>query len=81
MSTTAAEEEPVPKSHPHVARRGRRRPLPPELHQVNLNAAGVDVGAVSHYVAVPAGRDPAGQTVRQFGAFTADLAAHRDVPH
>jgi transposase len=45
------------------------------LRTVNLNAAGVDVGADRHYVAVPEGRDPDGHTVRSFGAFTADLHA------
>lgn len=40
----------------------------PRLH---LNAAGIDVGSASHYVAVPAGRD--GKPVREFGSFTADL--------
>jgi hypothetical protein len=52
--------------------------LPPELRRVNLNAAGVDIGAESHYVAVPEGRDPDGRDVRTFGAFTADLAALAD---
>ena len=42
-----------------------------ELSQLNLNAAGIDVGATSHYVAVPA--DRAEQPVREFEAFTADL--------
>ena len=41
------------------------------LSQLNLNAAGIDVGATSHYVAVPA--DRADQPVREFEAFTADL--------
>jgi probable F420-dependent oxidoreductase len=45
--------------------------LPPELQQVNLSAAGIDVGSESHFVAVPFGRDE--QTVREFGAFTAEL--------
>jgi hypothetical protein len=31
------------------------------------------VGAASHHVAVPPGRDPEGCDVRAFGAFTADL--------
>ena len=44
---------------------------PERLSQLNLNAAGVDVGATSHYVAVPA--DRAEQPVREFEAFTADL--------
>ncbi len=45
--------------------------LPPSLQRINLNAAGVDVGAESHYVAVPEDRDD--QPVREFAAFTADL--------
>jgi transposase len=38
---------------------------------VNLNAAGVDVGASSYFVAVPEGRDPV--AVREFGVFTRDM--------
>jgi transposase len=68
----------MPRSGPPPHRRGRGAGLPPELRQVNLNAAGVDVGAGSHYVAVPAGRDPEGRDVREFGAFTADLHALAD---
>jgi transposase len=48
------------------------------LEHVNLDAAGIDVGATSHFVAVPVDRDPAGRTVREFGAFTADLYALAD---
>ena len=44
---------------------------PAGLSQLNLNAAGIDVGATSHYVAVPA--DRAEQPVQEFEAFTADL--------
>ena len=44
---------------------------PAGLPQLNLNAAGIDVGATSHYVAVPA--DRAEPPVREFEAFTADL--------
>jgi len=43
------------------------------LEQLNLNAAGIDIGAEFHYVAVPNGRDPEGQDVRHFSTFTADL--------
>ena len=51
-----------------LSRDGRRRtPLPPELRRVNVNAAGIDIGAGHHYVAVPEGRDPQGRAVRQFG--------------
>ena len=38
---------------------------------MNANAAGIDVGAASHFVAVPADRDE--QPVREFAAFTGDL--------
>jgi transposase len=41
--------------------------LPP----LNINAAGLDIGATEIYVCVPGGRDP--QPVRRFGTFTADL--------
>lgn len=51
-------------------RRGSTR-LPPALSTVHLDAAGIDIGAESHYVAVPADRDE--QPVREFGAFTEDL--------
>ncbi len=40
------------------------------------NAAGIDVGAARHYVAVPA--DAAADGVREFGAMTADLHAMAD---
>ena len=43
-----------------------------ELHP---NAAGIDVGSASHYVAVPHDRDP--RPVRTFGAFTEELFANR----
>lgn len=38
---------------------------------MNPNAAGIDIGSRSHYVAVPEGRDT--QTVRKFGCFTIDI--------
>jgi transposase len=59
--------------------RRRSRPrasLPPQLQQVNLNAAGIDVGSEFHFVAVPPERDA--QPVRKFGAFTADLETLAD---
>ena len=49
----------------------KSRANPEGLSQLNLNAAGIDVGATSHFVAVPA--DRAEQPVREFEAFTADL--------
>ena len=38
---------------------------------IHPNAAGIDVGAKEHVVAVPADRDP--EPVRSFKAFTPDL--------
>ena len=43
------------------------------LERIELNAAGIDVGATEIYVAVPPDRDP--QPVRRFATFTADLRA------
>lgn len=44
---------------------------PTGLTPLNPNAAGIDIGAESHFVAVPPGRDQ--RSVREFGAFTSDL--------
>src|SRR5437773_626845 len=43
----------------------------PGLTVVHGNAAGVDVGSRSHFVAVPPGRDQ--QPIREFGSWTAGL--------
>ena len=65
MNASKGSENPAEKKL-----RGTHR-LPAELSQVNLNAVGIDVGAGSHFVAVPA--DRVEQQVREFEAFTADL--------
>ena len=52
-------------------KRARKPQLPEELSRVNLNTAGIDVGASSHFVAVPADRSE--PQVREFAAYTADL--------
>ena len=54
-----------------VMSRGKSGAEPAGLSQLNLNAAGIDVGASSHFVAVPADRTE--QPVQEFEAFTADL--------
>lgn len=41
--------------------------------EINPHAAGIDIGASLHAVAVPPGSDPEGRDVREFGAFTIDL--------
>ena len=53
-------------------------PLPPQLKRVNLDAAGIDIGAAEHWAAVPPGRNTEGQEVRRFGAFTGELCALAD---
>ena len=65
MTTNHGSVRPVAKATPEQDR------LPAGLSQVNLNAAGIDVGAASHFVAVSA--DRAEPPVREFAAFTADL--------
>src|SRR5688500_2587095 len=60
----------VKKQHERPQRRGQgKRGMP----LMNAHAAGIDVGANHHYVAVPPDRDE--QPVRRFGAFTEDLHA------
>ncbi len=59
-----------------MSRRAPRPPrraaaLPANLPPLNLNAAAIDIGATSHFVAVPPGRDTV--TVREFATFTPDL--------
>ncbi len=51
-------------------RRAKLR-LTKHLEQVNLYAAGIDIGSREHYVAVPEGLDD--EPVRSFGCFTTDL--------
>jgi transposase len=43
----------------------------PGLEVVHADAGGIDVGNESHFVAVPAGRDP--HPVQEFGSWTAEL--------
>ena len=52
-------------------KRRARRVRTAQFEQLNLNAAGIDVGAEAHWVAVLRDRDE--QPVQQFGTFTADL--------
>lgn len=60
-----------------MPRRSLRRPvLPPQLKHVHLHAAGIDIGSEFHFVAVPPDREE--ESVRKFGAFTADLEALAD---
>ena len=47
-----------------------------DLVRLNEHAAGIDIGAERHYVAVPPGATA--QPVREFGVFTTDLYAIAD---
>ncbi|MFB2772021.1 IS110 family transposase [Pelatocladus sp. BLCC-F211] len=49
------------------------------LPLININAAGIDIGADRHWVSVPIGRDS--ENVRSFACFTADLYAMADWLH
>ena len=64
-----------------MAQRNRRLSLKPGTSRAALtithpNAAGIDIGSASHFVAVPPDRDD--EPVRQFPSFTADLNALAD---
>ena len=60
-----------------TARKSRSRHHAPRTSRKHHpDAAGVDIGGSSHYVAVPTDRDA--QPVRSFGAFTEDLFALAD---
>jgi transposase len=61
-----------PGESQHRKRRSSQAHAAP-FKQINFNAAGIDVGAECHWVAVPPDRDE--RPVQCFGAFTADLYA------
>ena len=61
---------PRKSSNKAKSQRRRERAL---LQKVHLNAAGIDIGANAHWVAVPEDRDAS--PVRSFGVFTRDLVA------
>ena len=81
----AKPKEPVPKAtgqstqpHWHQMNRKQRRDMERKIQNADLSlqlvhpdAAGVDIGNKSHYVAVPPDRD--NQSVRHFGCTTAEL--------
>lgn len=52
---------------------GKRKSLPRGLQQINLHAAGADLGSEKHVVAVGLGVDPDGNDVREFSACSDDL--------
>lgn len=62
------------KPRRRAAKRARREQK--ILERIHLNAAGIDIGSESHWVAVPDDRDE--QPVREFSSFTHDLLALAD---
>ena len=71
------------KGHWHEMNRKQRREMMRKmlsedisLEVVHPDAAGIDIGNESHYVAVPPSRDS--QPVRRFGCTTAELKAMAD---
>lgn len=64
-----------PDTRPEILPEPTAGALPPGFEHVHLNAAGIDIGARRHFVAVPADRDA--QAVQCFESFTPDL--HRMV--
>ena len=63
---TSSEPSPASKAKPI-----RKRAKAASLSLAYPNACGIDIGATSHFVAVPADRDA--EPVQEFPAFTADL--------
>ena len=59
------------RQNPGRRQRPGKRRLPKSMEQINLNAAGIDIGSQEHYVAVPDDRDE--EPVRSFGCLTPDL--------
>ena len=55
------------------SRQARRKKLEHELDTVNLDAAGIDIGAESIVAAVPKGRTPEGEHVCTFQSFVCSL--------
>ncbi len=59
----------IEKRHKHTSKKAVS--LPKHLEHINRWAAGIDIGATSHFVAIPEGREEV--TVREFKSFTPDL--------
>jgi transposase len=56
---------------PNKPAKKRASKFPKHLQHLNYQAAGIEVGSRSHFVAVPEGADE--QPVREFSTFTDDL--------
>lgn len=69
-NTIAEEEAMMPK---RIKKSNKRKAIKKleALDYINVNAAGIDIGSKSHFVAIPEGRDD--QHVREFPTFTNSL--------
>jgi len=61
----------IPKTGSLSIGGAKTAPIPKHIEHINLWAAGLDIGATSHFVAVPEGCDE--KTVREFKSFTTGL--------
>ncbi len=61
-----------------LPKKTNRRKKVNRLIVVKPNAAGIDLGSKTHYVAVPPGYDPAGQDIRNFDSHTPGLRKMAD---
>ncbi len=68
MNKEKSTTEPIRKRYSN-RRWGKK--VPQHLGVLNPDAAGIDLGAETHYVSVPEDRDP--QPIRHFGCYTAQL--------
>ena len=59
------------KTRPLSIKEAITSPIPKHLEHINVWSAGIDIGATSHFVAVPEGCDE--KTVREFKTFTTGL--------
>ncbi len=64
------------KSTAKSSSKARKQQSLESLTPIKPNAAGIDIGADSHWVSVPADRDE--QNVREFSCYTPDLYALAD---
>src|SRR5450631_4170162 len=68
-------EQPMAQRNPSIKLKSGKSRQPP-LTITHPNAAGIDIGCASHFVAVPPDRDD--ESVREFPSFTVDLNALAD---
>ena len=54
-----------------TSRKSKSKARKSVLERINPNAAGIDIGANFHFVAIP--EDRAEENIRKFGPFTSDL--------